>query len=63
MGHYDPTTFIPDIIINQHKIITTNSVKYLGVNFNNKLNQDKHYNLLTQSTTHSYSILIKYDYN
>ena len=33
----DPNTHFPDIIINQHKIISTNSVKYLGVNFNNKL--------------------------
>ena len=47
----DPNTYFPDIIINQHKIIPTNSVKYLGVNFNNKLNLDKHYSLLTQSTT------------
>ena len=46
----DPHTYFPDIIINQHKIIPTNSVKYLGVNFNNKLNLDKHYSLLTQST-------------
>ena len=47
----DPNTYFPDIIINIHKIIPTNSVKYLGVNFNNKLNLDKHYSLLTQSTT------------
>ena len=47
----DPNTYFPEIIINQHKIIPTNSVKYLGVNFNNKLNLDKHYSLLTQSTT------------
>ena len=47
----DPNTYFPDIIINQHKIIPTNSVKYLGVNFNNKLNLDKHYSLLTQYTT------------
>ena len=33
----DPNTYFPDIIINQHKIIPTNSVKYLGVNFNNNL--------------------------
>ena len=47
----DPNTYFPDIIINQHKIIPTDSVKYLGVNFNNKLNLDKNYSLLTQSTT------------
>ena len=47
----DPNTYFPDIIINQNKIIPTNSVKYLGVNFNNKLNLDKHYSLLTQYTT------------
>ena len=47
----DPNTYFPDIIINQHKIIPTNSVKYLGVNFNNKLNLDKHYISLTQFTT------------
>ena len=47
----NPNTYFPDIIINQHEIIPTNSVKYLGVNLNNKLNLDKHYSLLTQSTT------------
>ena len=47
----DPNTYFPDTIINQHKIIPTNSVKYLGVNLNNKLNLDKHYILLTRSTT------------
>ena len=47
----DQNTYFPDIIINQHKIILTNYVKYLGVNFNNKLNLDKYYSLLTQSTT------------
>ena len=47
----DPNTYFPDIINNQHNIISTNSVKYLGVNFNNKLNLNKHYNLLTQSMT------------
>ena len=43
--------YFPNIIIKHHRIIPTNSVKYLGVNFNNKLNLDKHYSLLTQSTT------------
>ena len=32
----DTNTYYPDIIINQHKI-STNTVKYLGVYFNNKL--------------------------
>ena len=27
----DPTTYFPDIIINQHKIIPTNYIKYLDV--------------------------------
>ena len=38
----DPNTYFPDIIIDQHKIIPTNSVTHLGVNFTNKLNLDKH---------------------
>ena len=46
----DPNTYFTDIIINQHKIIHTYYVKYLGVYFNNKLNLDKHYRLLIQST-------------
>ena len=58
----DPHTYFPNIIINQHKIIPTNSVKYLGVNFNNKLNLDKHYSLLTQSTTAQLFNLKKYDH-
>ena len=39
----DQNTYFPDIIINQYKIMTTNTVKYLGVNLNNKLNIIKHY--------------------
>ena len=58
----DPNTYFPYIIINQHKIIPTNSVKYVGVNFNNKLNLDKHYSLLTQSTTAQLFNIKKIDY-
>ena len=54
-------TYFYEIIINQHKIIPTISVKYLGVNFNNKRNLDKHYSLLTQSTTAQLFNLTKYD--
>ena len=57
----DPNNYFPDIIINQHKIIPTNSVKYIGVNFYNKLNLDKHYRLLNLQLR-SYLILNRYDH-
>ena len=58
----EPNTYFPDIIINQHIIVPTNSVKYVGVNFNNKLNLDTNYSVLTQSTTSQLFNLKKYDH-
>ena len=52
----DPNTYFPDIIINQHKIIPNNAVKYLGVNFNNISLKSAY---LLNLRLHSYLILTK----
>ena len=58
----DPNTYFPDIIINPHKIIPTNSVKNRGVNFNKNLIWINITAYLLNLQLHSYLILIKYDH-
>ena len=54
-----PNTYFPDIIFNKHIIILTNSLKYIGVNFNNKLIYINITDYLLNIRLHSYLILQK----